>query len=333
MSTSSPGFVCGVCGQSLPSGGQECPSCHVSAAWQDLLEAGQFVRDRFVEWDRDRLISHLQFNAIMDADNELREGLKLTAREGKPLPTGIGLPPRDRCWRCDAELSGSTLHCPECGVPADGPQVRQLRYWTYACTVIKSHCEARRVPLAHTHARIQDAKGRIAVLRATLEKQVQPVAALILDDASGEAKPREEATADPSQREFASTAPPTATHAGQAAARPAASPPRRAPCTHGRRRPLWEIVLDPRSIQWLLAFGGALLVVGLVIWLATLGIFKHAAVVAVALGLGNAALLGGGWFVTMRTRYQTAGRALTLLACLVMPLNLYESSSPPSASV
>ena len=98
---------------------------------------------------------------------------------------------------------------------------------------------------------------------------------------------------------------------------------RRAPCSHGRRRPVWEILLDPRSIQWLLALGGALLVVGLVIWLATLGIFKNDKVIAVALGLGNAALLGGGWFVTTRTRYQTAGRALTLLACLVMPLNLY----------
>jgi hypothetical protein len=82
-------------------------------------------------------------------------------------------------------------------------------------------------------------------------------------------------------------------------------------------------MLDPRSIQWLLALGGALLVLGLVIWLATLGIFKHPEVVAVALGLCNAALLGGGWFVTQRTRYQTAGRSLTLLACLVMPLNLY----------
>ena len=103
------------------------------------------------------------------------------------------------------------------------------------------------------------------------------------------------------------------------APRTAAKPPRpRTP-----RRPLWEIVLDPRSIQWLLGFGGALLVLGLVIWLATLGIFKHAAVVAVALGLGNAALLGSGWAITLRSRYQTAGRALTLLACLVMPLNLY----------
>ena len=40
-----------------------------------------------------------------------------------------------------------------------------------------------------------------------------------------------------------------------------------------------------------------------------LGIFKNPGVVAVALGLGNAALLCGGWFITTRTRYQTAGRA------------------------
>jgi hypothetical protein len=82
-------------------------------------------------------------------------------------------------------------------------------------------------------------------------------------------------------------------------------------------------VLDPRSIQWLLALGGALLVLGLVIWLATLGVFENPAVLAVILGAANAALLGGGWATILRTRYQTAGRALTLLACLVMPLNLW----------
>ena len=149
MSTSSTSSLCAVCGQGLPSVGQDCPSCHASAAWQDLLQAAQFVRDRFQDWERDHLISRAQFTEIMGADNQLREGLKLMAREGKPLPTGIGLPPRDRCWRCNAELRGSPAHCPECGVPVDGAQVRQLRYWTYACTVIKSHCEARRVPLAH----------------------------------------------------------------------------------------------------------------------------------------------------------------------------------------
>ncbi len=300
------------------------------------------MTQRFLDWDRQRLIGPAQFTEIMESDNQLRGGLKLMAREGKPLPTGIGLPPCDRCWRCNAELGGSPSHCPECGVPVDGPQVRKLRYWTYACTVIKSHCEARRVPLAHAHACISDAKGRIAVLRATLEKQSQPVAAKppqpgtpdrprwkTLLDPFGDAPastplPKDDPfnpdfAADRLGKGAASSAPTMGTSAAQAAAPVAATPPPlRTP-----RRPVWEILLDPRSIQWLLALGGALLVVGLVIWLATLEIFKEPAVIAVALGLGNAVLLGGGWLVTTRTRYQTAGRALTLLACLVMPLNLY----------
>jgi hypothetical protein len=101
------------------------------------------------------------------------------------------------------------------------------------------------------------------------------------------------------------------------AAEPRSSPP---PMP---RRNLMEILLDPRSIQWLLVSGGALLVVGLVIWLAASGFFEDPKFLAVCLGLGNALLLGGGWALILRTRYQTAGRALTLLACLVMPLNLW----------
>ena len=67
----------------------------------------------------------------------------------------------------------------------------------------------------------------------------------------------------------------------------------------------------------------SMLVLGLVIWLATVGIFKNPVTVAVCLGLGNGLILVLGWLVTARTRYQMAGRALTLLACLVMPLNLW----------
>lgn len=88
-------------------------------------------------------------------------------------------------------------------------------------------------------------------------------------------------------------------------------------------RPLLEILLDPQSIQWLLASGGALLVLGLIIWLTSLGIFENKKVVAVALGLGNGVLLAGGFALIRFTRFQIAGRSLTLLACLVMPLNLW----------
>jgi hypothetical protein len=89
------------------------------------------------------------------------------------------------------------------------------------------------------------------------------------------------------------------------------------------RRSAMEVLLDPRSIQWLLATGGGLLVLGLVIWLSSLGLFDNPGVVAACLGIGNGVVLLGGWALVLRTRYQFAGRALTLLACLVMPLNLW----------
>src|SRR5207302_1198068 len=75
-------------------------------------------------------------------------------------------------------------------------------------------------------------------------------------------------------------------------------------------------------IQWLLGSGGALMVIGLVILLYINKFFTEP-VVASSLGAVNAAVLAGGWLVIRKTRYQMAGRALTLLACLVMPLNLW----------
>jgi hypothetical protein len=97
------------------------------------------------------------------------------------------------------------------------------------------------------------------------------------------------------------------------AARPKAAMP---------RRQLLEILLDPRNIQWLLAIGGALMVVGLVIYLWDNKYFTPP-VLAGTLGAANLAVLASGWFVMHRTRYQMAGRALTLIALLVMPLNLW----------
>ena len=88
-------------------------------------------------------------------------------------------------------------------------------------------------------------------------------------------------------------------------------------------RRMFEALLDPRSTQWLLMLGGGLAVLGLVIWLVSLGVFENPLVMAVALGVGSLAVLAAGWWVSLRTKYATAGRALTFLACVVTPLNLW----------
>jgi hypothetical protein len=103
----------------------------------------------------------------------------------------------------------------------------------------------------------------------------------------------------------------------------AADEPERPASARPPRRNLLEVLLDPRSIQWLLAVGGALLALGLIIWLAAAGLFENKLFVAALLGAGNAGLLAAGWAVLRFTRFQTAGRALTLLACLLMPFNLW----------
>ena len=88
-------------------------------------------------------------------------------------------------------------------------------------------------------------------------------------------------------------------------------------------RRMLEALLDPRAIQWMLMIGGGLAVVGLIVWLVSLGIFKDPRIMAVALGLGSLAVLGSGWWVSLKTRYRVAGQALTFLGCVIAPLNLW----------
>jgi len=86
---------------------------------------------------------------------------------------------------------------------------------------------------------------------------------------------------------------------------------------------LLEAILDPRSLQYLMMLGSALLVLGLVIWLATQGFFDDPLVIASCAAVANLAVLAGGAYLLRLTRFETAGRGLTLLACLVMPLHLW----------
>jgi hypothetical protein len=88
-------------------------------------------------------------------------------------------------------------------------------------------------------------------------------------------------------------------------------------------RRMFEALLDPRSIQWMLMIGGGLCVLGVVVWLVSQGVFDNKWVMAAALGVGTLALLGAGWFMALGTRYRVAGQALTFLGCVVAPLNLW----------
>jgi hypothetical protein len=84
-----------------------------------------------------------------------------------------------------------------------------------------------------------------------------------------------------------------------------------------------ELLVDPRTLGGLMASGGGLLVLGLVAWLWSKGVFDNPLVVAIALGAANLGVLAAGIVTVRFTRHQMAGRALTMLACLVMPLNLW----------
>ena len=86
---------------------------------------------------------------------------------------------------------------------------------------------------------------------------------------------------------------------------------------------MFDALLDPRSIQWMLTIGGGLFVLGLLIWLVSWGIFQNPVILATALLIGTLAIMCAGWWVVLATRFRIAGQALTFLGCVVAPLNLW----------
>jgi hypothetical protein len=204
---------------------------------------------------------------------------------GGPVPPELSLRSADLCWSCKRHLAADAKYCDECGAPARTAETHKLRYFTFLCCEIKKFQQAGVLPLSAADACLAEANERLAALRRYLDRERIPMAVAAAPSVS----------ASPS----ATAAPPP--------------PP---------RRNLMEILLDPRNIHMLLAFGGTLMVIGLVILLWVNELLTPP-VVAVGLGVVNAALLGAGWWLLRGSRYQMAGRAVTLLACLVLPLNLW----------
>ena len=84
-----------------------------------------------------------------------------------------------------------------------------------------------------------------------------------------------------------------------------------------------EQVLSPLMLQRMMASGATVLVLGLVGWLWSLGVFDHPIVAATAIGLANLAVIALGIVLVRKTRHQLAGNGVTLLGALALPLNLW----------
>jgi hypothetical protein len=280
---------CSVC-QTVLDPNRTCPRCRAPEDWKDQIEAIDFVMRRFKEWNKAGQISDKQLQGLTERIDKRRRAMEAAAGSGQLFQRDPTFPPRDECWSCKEYLAHNSSHCHGCGAPITDPGVRSWRYFCYLNHELEQLEESGTLNLRQVHEFLSDTRERIAALTKKLERERAPMVLPVEDDPPPRRRKRNE-------EEPAIDATP--------------------------RRSVLELLLDPQSIQWLLGGGGALTVLGLVIWLASIGVFGNPVFVAVALGLGNAILLGGGWALLMRTRYQVAGRALTLLACLVMPLNLW----------
>jgi hypothetical protein len=250
-----------------------------------------------------------QHRAIKDYYTDWRGRLD----RGAPIPANAHLRPPNLCWSCKELVNPASKACPGCGAPVQGGDATALRYLVFLCFEVRKHQESGRLTLAAADDCLSDANARIRALRTRMDRQRVPLA-----EAAPEPQARAARLAEVLGQTSADEEPILDALPVAPARRDAPPPPPPLP-----RRSLLEILLDPRSIQWLLASGGALLVVGLLVWLAAEGIFTNRLFVAMLLGAGTGAMLLGGWTLIRFTSHEIAGRALTLLACLVMPFNVW----------
>ena len=317
--------TCPMCGEALASDSQPCPLCHAPVAWVALQRAEDYAIGQFREWSARAIIAPENLQRIESRYTETRAGNMAAAGRGEAVRGDRGLPPVGQCWNCGTASPPSSMHCWNCGVPIDGTWRDALRHLAFLDVEIARFEHEGVIWMAESHGCHADVVGRIAAMRA--RGMNDRLSAVALAAARMAHLRTVKDSGKPMPPPLPPTPPPTPPPMPGATAGngPHVSPPLPVEFTAVRpmRRPVLEILLDPRSIQWLLASGGVLLVFGIVIWLASLGVFKNPRIVAAAIGVGTIALLMAGWSTIRFTRYQLAGRAITLLACLVMPLNLW----------
>lgn len=254
-------------------------------AWDEVLTTFERVEEWFGRWASEGQILPAQRDEIVRRLRERLADLRSAAAQGAAPPELPELLPLQ---------------------PEETPPVRAFRLWRLLNHEVQTHKGAGRLTLAQAHSLEEECRERGISLRRRLQ---QDGVNLVWSKTPAAAAP--EATSPPNDAGEAVDFESLAERLAPKPSVPAAP-----------RRSILEMLLDPRSIQWLMGIGGALMAVGIVILLWVNHYFTPP-VMALVMGSTNIAVMIGGWGVILKSRYQTVGKGLTLLACLMMPLNLW----------
>lgn len=268
-----------------------------SSRWEDLFGAVEFVERRVKQWGKDGMLRVRQEEAFLDRVHGRLHGWRAQQGAGLPMSAGTGLPPAEE---------------------GESPAARSLRYWIFLAVILRKMEQAGILSLRQSHQLTRDVGECASYLRRRLSDQeltrIEESERRLL----GEAIESTARQAFPDQLLHSENVDDRGgtTEGGRPSDSPrAAAPPK-------IRRTVLEMLIDPQNLQWLMAVGGALMAVGLVILLWVNELFTPPTL-ALVMGLVNIGLLCLGWWVLRSTSKQLAGRGLTLLACLIMPLNLW----------
>lgn len=260
----------------------------IPLAWEIILSTFERSEEWLVRWSTEGQILAGQRDTLVQLLRERLENSRKLAEQSVEPPEIPGMLP----------LQANEL-----------PAIRAYRLWRFLNAEVSQHKTAGRLTLAQAHALEEECNERMTSLKRRL---TQDGIALELESGVRSVAPGIKAV---NFMEKVAAANPASAGLLDSFDEVATAPPQ-------PRRSILEMLLDPRSIQWLMALGGTLMVVGLVILLYVNKFFTPP-VMALVMGATNITVLLGGWGVIRKTRYQLVGKGLTLLACLVMPLNLW----------
>src|ERR1700730_13340935 len=121
--------------------------------WNDWQDAIRFANDCFAKWKEEGLIRVDEYDAIAAYNRKQLENGKQAQAKGEPFPQDLPLPRLGQCWSCEeSAMTAEDGFGAGCGATVQPPSVTKYRYLVNLCHEIKSHEEAGRLRLAHSHA-------------------------------------------------------------------------------------------------------------------------------------------------------------------------------------